>query len=87
MTYRKALDIQEQQFLFCTSGIGDTGKAYARSWLLRNTLPCPNGKETPMRISEINELVPRGGSFECMEFCFIRDVFRKKHNVPFVSGI
>lgn len=87
MTYQKALEIQEQHFLFYTSGIGDMGKAYARSWLLSHTLPCPNGKDTPMRISETNKLVPRGGSFEGVEFSLIRDLFSARHNVPFVSGI
>ena len=60
MTYRQALEIQERQLVWYRQAIGRQGVKAIRN----RTKPCPDNPDKPISVSEINDLVPRGGSFE-----------------------
>ena len=60
MTYNEALKIQTAQIAWYRQTIGRKGIKAIRA----RTLPCPTNPDSPMDVADINDLVPRGGSFE-----------------------
>ena len=60
MTYNEAMTIQRAQMVWYRQAIGRKGIKAIRA----RTRPCPGNPDEPMRVSDINALVPRGGSFE-----------------------
>jgi len=64
MSYQEAIKIQTAQIAYYRQSLGRKGILKIR----HNTKPCPTNihPEEPVSVTTINELVPRGGSFESL---------------------
>ena len=62
MTYNEAILIQRAQMYYYRQRVGLSGIRAIK----KATLPCPDNvhPDEPIKVSTINGLVPRGGSFE-----------------------
>jgi hypothetical protein len=87
ISYNKAREIQEDHYLFYSSGCGDFGKAATKKWLTDRSIVYGGDRDDLISVIEINEMVPRGGSFEDQRFIHLRMFYKFNHNRQFVSGI
>ena len=75
LSYNEAMRIQEKQLVFYRQAIGYRGLKELRA----KTKPCPAdlNPDTPISVSKINDMIPRGCAFE-----WIRDK-RKRHPMTY----
>lgn len=87
LSYNEAMEIQEEHYLYYSEGLGDFGKAATKKWLTDRTVVYPGDCNEPLSIFKINDMVPRGGSFENQDFIHMRMFYKFNHNRQFASGI
>jgi len=72
MTYNEAMTIQHAQMMYYRHRIGLKGIKAIR----QATKPCPGNPDAMQPVSEINQLIPRGGRFESLP----RNLATPSHN-------
>lgn len=89
LSYNKALKIQASQILYYTKGMSNYGRATVINDFAMSTKPCEGDADTPIDVIKINELVPRGCSFERADRVAFRyrDHFDPVYRLEFVTGI